>query len=151
MKLFPLTVLFLILVPVVSWSNDCIQTPHRTTGTHYEPVTQHKIDISTGVIVHGQVLALPGCEPVKNAKIAHWQAGENGRYEDHLRAFLYTDDKGRYRFETEWPNIRPPHIHFIVTADGYRRLETQWIGDTRQTIIEFTMILGKASKTLSSD
>ena len=120
---------------------DCIPTPHRTTGTHYEPVTQEKTDIGKGVIFRGQVLATPDCMPVAGARVAHWQAGEDGRYQDRLRAFLYTDGEGRFRFETEWPNLRPPHIHFIVTAEGYEVLETQWIGGARQPEIDFTMVL----------
>lgn len=121
-------------------AKECIPTPHRTTGTHYEPVMVEKIDISHGVMVKGRVLN-SDCQPVNNAKVAHWQAGENGRYSDRLRAYLFTDDKGFFQFETEWPNLNPPHIHFIVTADGYDILETQWIGDSQQTHIEFDMVL----------
>ena len=116
-------------------------TPHRTTGTHYEPVTIQKKNISRGLTVRGRILAAPECKPVSNAKVAHWQAGEDGRYSDRLRAYLYTDKQGRYQFETEWPNLDPPHIHFIVTASGYRKLETQWRGSQRQSDIGFTMVL----------
>lgn len=120
---------------------DCIPTPHRTTGTHYEPVTEQKGDIGKGVMVQGRVLASPECTPVANAKVAHWQAGEEGRYADRLRAYLYTDAEGRYQFETEWPNLRPPHIHFIVTKEGYDTLETQWIGRERLSEISFDMVI----------
>lgn len=120
---------------------ECKPTPHRTTGTHYKPVTEHRVDISRGVAVHGQILAAPDCNPVSNAKVAHWQAGEDGRYSDQLRAYIFTDAAGRYSFETEWPALSPPHIHFIVTADGYQVLETQWVGDTRTQDIEFDMVL----------
>lgn len=133
-------ILFSLLSTAVQ-AFDCIPTPHRTTGTHYEPVTEEKTDISEGVIFRGQVLAAPACEPVAGARVAHWQAGEDGRYQDRLRAFLYTDGEGRFRFETEWPNLRPPHIHFIVTAEGHEILETQWIGDERQSEIDFTLVL----------
>lgn len=120
---------------------DCIPTPHRTTGTHYKPVTEQRGDIGKGVMVSGRVLSAPECQPVPNARVAHWQAGEDGRYQDRLRAWLYTDDQGRYSFETEWPNLRPPHIHFIVTKEGYEILETQWIGDERQGSIGFDMVI----------
>ena len=120
---------------------DCKPTPNRSTGNHYKPVTTEETDISTGLVVRGQVLAAPDCRPVANAKVAHWQAGEDGRYADRLRAYMYTDKAGRYRFETEWPNMFTPHIHFIVTADGYRTLETQWIGDQRRHEIDFDMVL----------
>jgi protocatechuate 3,4-dioxygenase beta subunit len=39
------------------------------------------------------------------------------------------------------PNLFSPHIHFIVTADGHRTLETQWVGDESQDTIEFDMVL----------
>ena len=137
--LFSLALATAFSAPV--FAADCRPTPHRTTGTHYEPVTEEKADVGTGLMVWGRVLAAPDCTPVANAKVAHWQAGEDGRYADHLRAYLYTDAKGRYQFETEWPNLRHPHIHFIVTADGYRKLETQWIGRRRSNDIVFNMVL----------
>jgi protocatechuate 3,4-dioxygenase beta subunit len=128
------------------FADECIPTPHRTTGTHYEPVTVQRTDISTGVVVRGQVLAVPDCTPVARARVAHWQAGEDGRYSDRLRAYLFSDADGRFEFATEWPNLAPPHIHFIVTAEGYDTLETQWIGANRQNVINFTMVLQKIDR-----
>ena len=93
--------------------------------------------------VRGQVQSFPDCTPVANAKIAHWQGGEKGRYVDELRAYMFTDDQGRYEFETEWPNMPSPHIHFIVTAEGHGILKTQWIGSERQTEINFDLVLPK--------
>ena len=122
---------------------DCLPTPQRTTGTHYAPVTQQKTDVSKGLLVRGQVLSYPECTPVRNAKIAHWQAGENGRYQDRLRAFLFSDQDGYFLFETEWPDMPSPHIHFIVTADGFKKLETQWIGQHRTNKIEFNMVISR--------
>jgi len=133
----------LVIAFDASYANECIPTPHRTTGTHYEQVTMQKNSISKGVVVRGKVLSMPDCKPVSLAKVAHWQAGEDGHYSDRLRAYLFTDDNGQYRFETEWPNLRPPHIHFIVAAEGYEILETQWVGANRQNEIEFTMVLEK--------
>jgi protocatechuate 3,4-dioxygenase beta subunit len=88
-------------------------------------------------------LAAPDCVPVANARIAHWQADENGVYVDRLRAYLFSDANGYYEFETEWPNLSPPHIHFIVTAEGYQVLETQWRGGKPISQIEFDMVLQK--------
>ena len=133
----------LIMPFTATHADTCIPTPHRTTGTHYEPVTTQKINISKGVVVRGKVLGMPDCKPVTSAKLAHCQAGEDGRYSDRLRAYMYTDSDGQYTFETEWPNISPPHIHYIVTAEGYETLETQWVGSNRQAVIEFTIVLEK--------
>ena len=138
--------LSLLILALPVHAGDCIPTPHRTTGTHYEPVTVQRTDVSRGVIVRGQVLAAPDCQPIAQARVAHWQAGENGRYTDSLRAYLFSDAEGRFEFETEWPNLRPPHIHFIVTAEGYDTLETQWVGAERQDEIDFTMVLEKGER-----
>ncbi len=94
-----------------------------------------------GVRVHGRILAVPDCKPIADAKVAHWQAGEDGRYQDRLRAYLFSDAQGKYGFETEWPDLWPPHIHFIVTTEDYEVLETQWIGDERRGDIMFDIVL----------
>ena len=140
-QLFITGIVLFSFFPLLALSNDCIPTPHRTTGTHYKPVTEQKTDISKGVVVRGRVLGSPECTPVPGAKVSHWQAGEDGYYQDRLRAYLFTDTEGRFEFETEWPNLFSPHIHFIVNAAGFEVLETQWIGETRQEIIDFTMVL----------
>ena len=98
-------------------------------GTHFEPVTSEQVDIGKGLVLQGRVLAAPDCRPVPGARIVHWQAGETGKYVDHLRAWLTSGADGSYRFETEWPALPTPHIHFMVTAEGFRPLTTQWVGD----------------------
>ena len=139
-----LPLLALLFLPSFSWASGvCTPTPHRTTGTHYKPVTVQKVDVSKGVVVRGRILAAPDCAVVSRAKVAHWQADERGEYVDRLRAYLFTDENGNYQFETEWPNLGLPHIHFIVSADGYEVLETQWVGRERVNTIEFNMVLKK--------
>jgi len=138
-----ITFMGMCVLPATVIASDCTPTPHRTTGTHYAPVTIQKINVSQGVTVRGRILAAPGCTPVANAKIAHWQADENGQYVDRLRAYLFSNSDGGYEFETEWPNLSPPHIHFIVTAEGYEVLETQWRGWQKTNLIEFILILKK--------
>lgn len=133
----------LCALPFGAGAADCRPTPHRTTGTHYQPVTEQKVNVGSGVVVRGRILAAPDCSPVPSARIAHWQAGEGGEYVDRLRAYLFSDAAGHYEFETEWPNLAVPHIHFIVTADGYHVLETQWIGSSREDLIEFDPVLQK--------
>ena len=138
-----ITLIFIMLLPLSVMAENCELTPHRTTGTHYKPVTVEKINVGKGVIVRGQVLSYPDCKPIANAKVAHWQGGEKGRYTDALRAYMFADEQGHFEFETEWPNMPSPHIHFSVTADGYELLETQWIGSERQTEINFDLVLSK--------
>lgn len=135
-----LTALTLLLAASAA-SADCLPTAHRTTGTHYKAVTEQRGDVGQGLVISGQVLSIPDCTPVAGAKVAHWQADADGRYVDRLRAWLLTDAQGRYRFTTEWPNLNPPHIHFIVSKDGYETLETQWIGTQPVDSVEFNMVI----------
>ena len=79
-------------------------------------------------------------------KVLHWQAGEDGQYLDRLYAWRFTDDQGAFSFETEWPALRPPHIHFQVEAPGHRPLATQWIADSRVEQVRFDIVLQPLSE-----
>lgn len=54
---------------------------------------------------------------------------------------MFTDAEGRYRCETQWPAIRPPHIRLLITADGYQVLETPQAGDNRSRDIDLDIVL----------
>jgi protocatechuate 3,4-dioxygenase beta subunit len=123
----------------------CQPTPERGPGTHYIPnVAKLKKDLGKGLVVHGRVLSSTDCKPIANAVIEHWQAGDSGEYEIRLRAFSLSLPDGSYLFETEWPNISPPHIHFIVTAENHGRLVTQWIPDEKTDHASFNLVLRPA-------
>uniref|UniRef100_A0AAU1ZPM5 Carboxypeptidase regulatory-like domain-containing protein n=1 Tax=Streptomyces sp. NBC_00093 TaxID=2975649 RepID=A0AAU1ZPM5_9ACTN len=90
--------------------------------------------------------------PVAGARVEVWEADEDGMYDVQYdsgelagRAHLFTDAEGRYRFwgltPTPYPipddgpvgrlldhagrsPMRAPHLHFMVTAPGFRRLVT---------------------------
>lgn len=101
--------------------------------------------------VEGTVTDTDG-NPVPNARIEVWECDEDGFYDVQYadnrmagRAYLHTDDQGTYRF---WgltpvpypiPNdgpvgqmlqavgrspVRAAHLHFMVTASGFRTLVT---------------------------
>jgi hydroxyquinol 1,2-dioxygenase len=101
--------------------------------------------------VFGRVVAVGG-EPIPNARVEVWAADDDGFYDvqyegDTLagRAHLFTDDDGRYDFWTVQPApypipfdgpvgdllaaasrspMRPAHVHFMVTHDGFQPLIT---------------------------
>jgi catechol 1,2-dioxygenase len=101
----------------------------------------------------GQVRDIDG-KPVAGAVVDVWHANTLGGYsffdpsqpKYNLRRRIETDAEGRYRFRTVLPagyacppegptqklldqlgrhGRRPAHIHFFVTAPGYRKLTTQ--------------------------
>jgi hydroxyquinol 1,2-dioxygenase len=101
--------------------------------------------------VSGRVTGTDG-RPVAGARVEVWEADEHGFYDVQYadgrraaRAHLFTDADGSYRFwgltPTPYPiphdgpvgallaatnrsPMRASHLHFMVTADGYRRLVT---------------------------
>lgn len=106
--------------------------------------------------VEGTVINSEG-EPIAGARIEVWEADEDGLYDVQYadgrvagRAHLYSDEEGRYSFwgvrPTPYPvpndgpvgellkavgrsPYRPSHLHFMVTADGYRKLVTHIFAD----------------------
>jgi hydroxyquinol 1,2-dioxygenase len=102
--------------------------------------------------IRGRVLSLAG-EPISQARIEVWQADDRGFYdvqykeraEAYCRGHLYADADGRYAFWSVRPEaypiphdgpvggllaaarrspMRPAHVHFMVTAPGYKTLIT---------------------------
>jgi catechol 1,2-dioxygenase len=105
------------------------------------------------LIMEGQVRDMDG-SPVAGAIVDVWHANTKGGYsffdpsQSHynLRRRIETDSEGRYRFRSILPSgyacppngqvqalldqlgrhgNRPAHIHFFVSAPGYRKLTTQ--------------------------
>jgi catechol 1,2-dioxygenase len=103
--------------------------------------------------MQGQVRDEDG-KPVPHAKVEVWHCNLRGMYSIfdtsqppyNLRRAIITDEQGRYRFKSILPvgyscppggatdqflkavgrhGSRPAHIHFFVTAPGYRKLTTQ--------------------------
>ena len=125
--------------------------------------------------VEGTVRGLAG-EPVAGARVEIWEADADGFYDVQLgdrtlnRGHLFTGPDGGFRFwsvrpaaypiPTDGPvgqllqaagrrEMRPAHIHFMITAPGYRRLTTHvfaagdpWLDDdavfgvTQQLVVD---------------
>lgn len=97
------------------------------------------------IIIVGQITDLAG-NPIENVTVDIWQANTRGRYR-HPRdpnpqpldinfqgwAIILSDRSGNFRFKTVMPGaypasatwIRPPHIHFKLSRQGYAPLVTQ--------------------------
>ncbi|RDK10008.1 catechol 1,2-dioxygenase [Cupriavidus lacunae] len=105
------------------------------------------------LFMQGTVYGADG-KPLPGARVEVWHANLMGNYsffdktQSHfnLRRTIVTDANGRYQFRSNVPNgygcppegttqrlldqlarhgQRPAHIHFFVSADGYRKLTTQ--------------------------
>lgn len=101
-------------------------------------------------LVSGTVRDLKG-NPVAGAKMDVWEAGADGFYDSqksdgmNLRGVFRTDSRGRFHFRCVKPEfypvphdgpvgrmltatgrhpMRPPHLHFWITAKGYKPLIT---------------------------
>lgn len=106
------------------------------------------------LIIEGVVSDVDG-NILPNAKVEIWHANGQGNYsffdktqsEFNLRRTIYTDENGRYRALTTMPvgygcppdgptqrlltllgrhGQRPSHVHYFITADGFRKLTTQF-------------------------
>jgi protocatechuate 3,4-dioxygenase beta subunit len=132
-----------LLAPAIpAGAGDCPPTPTMALGTHHrDNVAVQKSDLGRGLAVSGDVLSSRGCIRLGNARVEHWQADAEGMYVDRLRAYQITGVDGRFRFETEWPGLSPPHIHFIATAPGHMPLVTQWLGERPLSAIQMQLVL----------
>jgi hydroxyquinol 1,2-dioxygenase len=103
------------------------------------------------IVLFGHVTNVQGA-PLPNAQVTVWQTAVDGRYdiqkgldEIDCRGIFRTDDKGNYLIRTVRPHsypipldgpvgqmvfaqkrhgMRPAHIHFLISAPGYRELVT---------------------------
>ena len=104
------------------------------------------------LVMKGRVADASG-EPIAGARVEVWQTATNELYDvqdenqprGHLRATFKTDARGAYAFRTILPvsypipndgpagqllqglgrhPFRPAHVHFMISAPGYRQLVT---------------------------
>lgn len=97
------------------------------------------------IFIEGQVTDTNG-RPLEDATVDLWQANAAGRYRHHRDrskapldpnfqgwAIVKSGREGHFRFKTILPGaypasadwVRPPHIHFKVSKNGYADLTTQ--------------------------
>jgi hydroxyquinol 1,2-dioxygenase len=129
------------IVSALPLAADCRRTSSAVQGPYYRSDAPFTTDLRRGggedISVEGVVRGRD-CRPLPDALIEIWQADEKGRYDvdygqgTFLRARLRTSSRGEYQFQTIRPApygvggfLRPAHIHFIVSAEGHRRLVTQ--------------------------
>jgi len=124
--------------------------------------------------MHGTVTDYTTGQPIQNVEIDVWHTAPNGLYEQqdpeqpdmNLRGRFYTDASGHYDFyclrPTPYPipndgpagkllelldrhPMRPAHIHFIISADGYKPVVTQIFDRTDKHITDDSVFAVKDS------
>jgi hypothetical protein len=116
------------LKSVQAAETTCHPTPAAGLGPFYEPNAPVRSSVGKGHILTGVVKSSLDCSPIAGARIEFWLANTKGRYDDDHRATVFSDESGKYRFESNFPpgySGRPSHIHMRVSARGYRTLVTQ--------------------------
>lgn len=107
---------------------QCPPTPPDADGPFYRPGAPVRNRIGSGYGLTGEVRSALDCTKIGNARIEIWMTGPEGMYGDEWRATLFSRPDGRYYFSSHFPGrygSRPPHIHLIVNAPGFRELITQ--------------------------
>jgi protocatechuate 3,4-dioxygenase beta subunit len=126
------TILFLLALAV--WPNPAAQAPTVADKDAPSRITIANMEEpGERVVVSGRVVGPDGVTPVSGASVYVYHTDVNGYYSPgtndnrnpRLRGYLRTDAQGRYEFNTikpgPYPNNRiPAHIHYVVTAAGYR-------------------------------
>jgi len=115
----------------------CAPTTADAQGPYYLAGAPAIVDLAgrepgTAIALSG-IVADVDCEPIANAQVEVWQADAEGDYhDDRLRATLRCNALGAYAFTSIMPGrylqatgLRPAHLHFRVTAPGFRSLVTQ--------------------------
>jgi protocatechuate 3,4-dioxygenase beta subunit len=132
-------------------------TPHAEMGPFYKKrapmTTQLRATGDPGLplSVSGRVITMHG-EPIPDAKVEVWQADHGGLYDlegYRYRAVLTPPASGSYGFESIMPGHYPArvarHVHYFVTAPGYRPLTTQLYFSTDE------VFEGDPDRTFSKD
>ena len=120
------------------YTGDC-ETTTDILGPFYRPDSPIrnnlivKGDLGKRTELSGIVRHKDCVTPYKNAKIELWHCNSEGVYDNaseeyNYRGTTFTDDHGKYLFNTILPvpyGARPAHFHLMISAEGYQPLVTQ--------------------------
>jgi len=108
--------------------SDCRPTRYEEIGPFYRPNAPVRDQVGRGYHLTGTVLSSGDCRPLTRARIEFWLVNPQGEYDDAHRATVFAGRRGKYRFQCNRPSDyvgRKPHIHIMVSAEGYEQLITQ--------------------------
>ncbi len=119
------------LAPTPACHDDDEPTISETEGPFFKPRSPQRSNLRESGIA-GRAVDLSGlvlthsCRPVPGALVDLWHADRNGVYDNknfRLRGHVFTDNEGRYAFQTIVPGLYPGrtrHYHVKVQAPGER-------------------------------
>lgn len=128
LKLFLLFAFTLFAAVSFAESGKCRPTEPDELGPFYRAGAPVRSSVGKGYILNGVVRSSKDCAAIRNAQIEFWLVGPDVQYDDGHRATVFSDGKGVFRFESNYPKPyvgRPPHIHVRVSAAGFMPLVTQ--------------------------
>jgi len=131
-----------VLAKADRFTGDC-QTTSDILGPFYRkdaPIRQSLMDKGVAgnrVEIKGKVFGSDCTTPIEKAQVEIWHCDTEGEYDNHSKAYKHrgqwiTNEGGNYAFQTILPGkylngelYRPAHIHFRVTAPGFKELVSQ--------------------------
>jgi len=116
-------------------------TEDNIEGPYYRKEAPFRPQLAEGVkgdplFISGRVVSTDG-KDVAGVVVDVWHASAQGEYDNDSSKFLFRGKVrpgrcGRYRYETIMPGQydlgeakRPAHVHYKISAPGYRELTTQ--------------------------
>lgn len=81
----------------------------------YKPDAPVRESVGSGHVLTGTVRSSVDGSPIERARVELWPEYAGKGHPDEARATVFTDARGRYRFECD----PPEHIHVRVSAPGY--------------------------------
>jgi protocatechuate 3,4-dioxygenase beta subunit len=137
--------LFLALAGQSLGETGCPPTRSDALGPFYKPDAPVRSVLGAGYELKGTVRSSVDCGVIPKARIEVWQAGPDGEYSDAYRATIFSDTQGNYRLQTARPPRysfwRPPHIHILVEAPGFKKLITQHYPEKGTAEATFDLVL----------
>jgi protocatechuate 3,4-dioxygenase beta subunit len=126
-------------------TEDNILGPYHRKLAPFRAKVTPPLEPGEPLVVRGRVWGIDSRQPLAGAIVDVWQANATGRYDNDdpdkppkpgvfvNRARVMTDETGYYEYETIKPGRymigpqqwRPAHIHYWVSAAGYKPLVTQ--------------------------
>ena len=137
------------VAPAGKWepSYQDILGPYHLAGAPFRGKVTPPLEPGKLLVIRGRVWGFDTKKPLANALLDVWQADAKGSYDlddpahppkkadFKNRIRLLADETGYYEYETVFPgaykvgagpeSFRPAHIHYMIQANGYRKLVTQ--------------------------